>query len=117
MKNKINPKSKRFKSAVEKEINKSLEQVNKTTGKNYVLKNLNIKTYKSIPKKFLLILFLFSFTSCATVLGGRIDECQKVKPPQGARALRPGAFIADLIIWPPFLAVDFITGAIYKPCK
>lgn len=68
-------------------------------------------------KKVLLILFLFSFASCGTVLGGRIDTCQKQKPDSGARAIRPAAFIADLLIWPPFLIVDFCTGAIYKPCK
>jgi len=68
-------------------------------------------------KKAALIIYLFSLSSCATMLAGRVDQCQKTKPEKGARSLRAGYFIADLLLWPPFLAVDFMTGAIYKPCE
>jgi len=55
--------------------------------------------------------------SCATVLGGRISTSQKTKPKRGEahRQLRVGYFIADIICFAIPLAVDFGTGAIYKP--
>jgi len=68
-------------------------------------------------KNIIIILSLFTLTSCATLLGGRVDDCQRIKPATGARELRPGYFIANLILWPPGLGIDFLTGAIYKPCK
>ena len=57
-------------------------------------------------------------TSCATLFGGRVTECQKTKPAAGApaRSLRIGALVADLLLFWPALGVDFLTGAIYKPC-
>jgi len=59
---------------------------------------------------------------CATVLGGRIDHCQRVKGDSGTpvRHIRWAAFAFDLILFPgPIinLGVDFLTGAIYKPCE
>lgn len=57
-------------------------------------------------------------TSCATLFGGKITECQKTKPAAGApqRTLRIGALVADVLLFWPSLGVDFLTGAIYKPC-
>ncbi|MDQ3289900.1 MAG: hypothetical protein M3Q05_01285 [Bacteroidota bacterium] len=56
-------------------------------------------------------------SSCATLFGGKVTEYQKTRPAPGQpqRELRIGAFIADLLIFWPSLAVDFATGAIYKP--
>ena len=55
--------------------------------------------------------------SCATVLGGRIATSQKTKPKRGEekRQIRVGYFIADIICFGLPLAIDFGTGAIYKP--
>jgi len=65
----------------------------------------------------LLLFILFSLSSCATILGGRVSECQRTKPLPGkpSREIRVGYLIAD-IIFSPFWIVDFATGAIYKPC-
>jgi hypothetical protein len=69
-------------------------------------------------KKITLGLILgFLFSSCATILGGRIATSQKTKPKRGEekRQLRVGYFIADIICLAVPLAIDFGTGAIYKP--
>ncbi len=59
-----------------------------------------------------------SLTSCATVFGGKVTECQKTKPASGEaqRKLRVGALVADILLFWPGAIVDFATGAIYKPC-
>jgi hypothetical protein len=67
------------------------------------------------PISILLIAVLFS--SCATVLGGKITDHQKRKPLDGEpqRDVRVVALVADIILFWPFAVVDFATGAIYKP--
>ncbi len=67
------------------------------------------------PISMLLIAILFS--SCATVLGGKITDHQKRKPLDGEpqRDVRVVALVADIILFWPFAVVDFATGAIYKP--
>jgi len=67
------------------------------------------------PISVLLIAILFS--SCATVLGGKITDHQKRKPLDGEpqRDVRVVALVADIILFWPFAVVDFATGAIYKP--
>ena len=67
------------------------------------------------PISILLIAVLFS--SCATVLGGKITDHQKRKPLEGEpqRDVRVVALVADIILFWPFAVVDFATGAIYKP--
>lgn len=64
------------------------------------------------------ILVAATLSSCATVFGGQISECQRTKPALGepARAVRGGALIADILLFWPGAIVDFATGAIYKPC-
>lgn len=59
-----------------------------------------------------------SLTSCATVFGGKVSDCQRTKPTAGepARKVRAGALIANIVLFWPGLIVDFATGAIYKPC-
>jgi len=76
---------------------------------------------KKIRIRFLGLLFLaiVILPSCATVLGGKVTECQRTKPAPGqpSREIRAGYLIADLLLLTiPFTVVDFITGAIYKPC-
>lgn len=69
-------------------------------------------------KKLTIALGLFaliSLNSCATAFGGKITECQKKKPENGSRSIRPVALVAD-ILFPPALIVDFANGSIYKPC-
>ena len=76
----------------------------------------------AIMKKMFLMLLVFAacftFTGCATIMGGKITECQRTKPKPGepARQLRIWPLIFQ--IWEPVgLIIDFSTGAIYKPCK
>lgn len=58
------------------------------------------------------------FSSCATVFGGSVSDCQRTKPSSGepSRKVRAGALIADVLLFWPGAIVDFATGAIYKPC-
>jgi hypothetical protein len=74
-------------------------------------------------KKRICIVFValtLLLSSCATILGGQITDCQRTKPAPGqpSREVRAGFLIVDIIFLAiPFTVVDFITGAIYKPCK
>lgn len=68
-----------------------------------------------------LILILFAcllFESCATIMGGQVTECQRIKPLPGQpqREVRVGYLVVD-IIFSPIWIVDFATCAIYKPCN
>lgn len=67
----------------------------------------------------ILVLATMCCTSCATILGGQVSECQRTKPTEGkpSRAIRGGALIADILLFWPGAIVDFATGAIYKPCQ
>ncbi len=60
-----------------------------------------------------------TLTSCATIFGGHISECQKTKPTAGqpSRPVRVGALILDILIFWPGAVVDFADNAIYKPCE
>lgn len=73
---------------------------------------------KSVLKITALVLITGSLSSCATVFGGAVSECQRIKPAAGqpAREVRAGALIADVLLFWPGAIVDFATGAIYKPC-
>ena len=75
---------------------------------------------KKIAVKFLaVVLIAITLSSCATVFGGRVSECQRTKPATGepSRAIRGGALVADILLFWPSTIVDFATGAIYKPCN
>lgn len=63
----------------------------------------------------MMLSMVLSFTSCATILGGKIDKCQS--PDQAPRQVRTGYLIADVIFGLIPLGVDFLTNAIYKPCQ
>lgn len=73
---------------------------------------------KSLLQIAAVVLIAASLSSCATVFGGRVSECQRTKPATGqpARAIRGGALVADILLFWPGVIVDFATGAIYKPC-
>lgn len=60
---------------------------------------------------------LLLVSSCATVLGGPITEKQRKKPLPGElqREIRLVALLADFVLFPPGVLIDFATGAIYKP--
>ncbi|MBC7524442.1 MAG: hypothetical protein H7239_08405 [Flavobacterium sp.] len=74
---------------------------------------------KNIFKLASIVLVVTSLTSCATVFGGKVSECQRTKPATGAptRQVRVGALIADILLFWPGAIVDFATGAIYRPCN
>jgi hypothetical protein len=61
---------------------------------------------------------LFCMSSCATVFGGRVGACQRTPPSPGQpmREVRAAALIADLLLFPPGIFVDYMTGAVFKPC-
>ena len=70
-------------------------------------------------KKLPIVLLLsFTLNSCATVFGGRVDDCQRTKPAPGqpSRKVRPVALIANILFFWPGVIVDLATHQIYKPC-
>lgn len=73
---------------------------------------------KKFINAFALVVIAATLSSCATVFGGRVTECQKTKPTAGqpARSVRGVALVADILLFWPGAVVDFATGAIYKPC-
>lgn len=73
---------------------------------------------KTVLKIASMLLIVACLSSCATVFGGRVSECQRTKPETGqpTREIRAGALIADVLLFWPGAVVDFATGAIYKPC-
>lgn len=73
---------------------------------------------KQVFLALLALIMSMGLSSCATVLGGPVTACQRTKPAPGqpARQVRAVALIADVLIFLPFAAIDFATGAIYKPC-
>jgi hypothetical protein len=72
---------------------------------------------KILINALLAITIASSFSSCATVFGGKVTDAQKRRPMDGEpqRPIRPVALIADILLFWPGLIVDFATGAIYKP--
>jgi hypothetical protein len=73
-------------------------------------------------KKLSILLFSASvlFSSCGTIFGGTITDCQKKGPVQGGvhRTIRPAALIFDILGPLPIIAavIDFADGGIYVPC-
>ncbi|HXH99620.1 MAG TPA: hypothetical protein VNI52_05100 [Sphingobacteriaceae bacterium] len=72
---------------------------------------------KKIQTYVLLLALLISFSSCATIFGGRVSDYQRTKPADGepSRKVRAVPLIADILLFWPGAIVDFATGAIYKP--
>lgn len=73
---------------------------------------------KRILNVMAIVMVAFMMSSCATVFGGKVSDCQRTKPSPGepTREIRAGALIADILLFWPGAVVDFATGAIYKPC-
>lgn len=73
---------------------------------------------KKITHAACLVSLMLMMTSCATVLGGKVGPCQRTPPAKGQpmREIRAGALIADFLFFPPGIFIDFVTGAIFKPC-
>lgn len=73
---------------------------------------------KKIFNFLAMALVAIMMSSCATVFGGKVSDCQRTKPAPGepTRPIRAGALIADILLFWPGTIVDFATGAIYKPC-
>ncbi|PSK80199.1 hypothetical protein [Prolixibacter denitrificans] len=65
-----------------------------------------------------MLLIAATLSSCATVFGGAVSQCQRTKPAPGepTRPVRAVALVADILLFWPGAIVDFATGAIYKPC-
>ena len=72
---------------------------------------------KRMKKLIVLGIATVMLSSCATIFGGPVSTYQKTKPGPGEpqRDVRVVALIADILLFPPALIVDFATGAIYKP--
>ncbi|RDC63554.1 hypothetical protein [Adhaeribacter pallidiroseus] len=72
---------------------------------------------KKVIKTSAVFALTVSMSSCATLFGGRVTDYQKTRPAAGEpqREIRVGALVADVLLFWPSLAVDFATGAIYKP--
>lgn len=64
-------------------------------------------------------IIILSASSCATILGGSVSQCQRTRPDYGepSRKIRTVALIADIVLFWPGAVIDFATGAIYKPCE
>ena len=73
---------------------------------------------KALLRSSVILLIAVSLSSCATIFGGHVSQCQRTHPAEGqpARAIRGGALVADIVLFLPGTIVDFATGAIYKPC-
>lgn len=80
-----------------------------------ILNNIHMK--RIFTPCLVALTIVTSLSSCATVFGGRITQAQRTPPNVGEprRAIRAVPLIADIVLFWPGLAVDFITGAIYKP--
>ena len=74
---------------------------------------------KKLIINLLLLIFVVSLNSCATILGGKVTEYQRIKPLAGEPSRKiPGvALVADILLFWPGAIVDFATGAIYQPGK
>ncbi len=82
----------------------------------------NTKNMKTLTSATLIFLTLLQ-SGCATLYGGRISDCQRHRPPQGqpSRKIRGAAATCDIVfgifLFEVPIGIDFLTGAIYKPCE
>lgn len=74
---------------------------------------------KKLNIKLVLLILSLSLNSCATIIGGKVTEYQRIKPLVGepSRKIRGVALVADILLFWPGAIVDFATGAIYQPDK
>lgn len=69
-------------------------------------------------KKIVLALIVATtFSSCATICGGRITKHQTTKPKsdEPKRRVRVAPLILNAWFFPLGIGIDFLTGAAYKP--
>lgn len=67
--------------------------------------------------KIFIVALMMATSSCATILGGQKTDHQANKPECGEprRQVRVGFVVANLLLFPPGLLIDFATEKIYKP--
>ena len=72
-----------------------------------------------MKKTIILLAVICTFSSCATILGGKVTDYQRKLPVPGEhqRKVRTVWLIADILIFPPLVIVDFATGAVYRKEK
>lgn len=73
-----------------------------------------------MKKLFLLMFVAVVASSCGTLFnGGKATAYQTTKPSPGeqSRKIKAGALIADILLFPPALILDFANGTIYKKSK
>jgi hypothetical protein len=82
-----------------------------------LLKSIRMK--KKISNALAVLTIAVLLSSCATILGGQVSDCQRTRPAAGqpAREVRGAALIADILLFWPGAVIDFATGAIYRPCN
>ena len=73
---------------------------------------------KKVLNFLVIAIIAICLSSCATLFGGQVGECQRTRPAQGqpARQVRVVPLVLDVLIFWPSAIVDFGTGAIYAPC-
>ena len=74
---------------------------------------------KKIKLLAVCLIMAFAFSSCATILiPGEASVCQRTKPAPGQpqREVQIEYLVADILLFPIGLIVDFATAKIYKPC-
>lgn len=74
---------------------------------------------KKILNALAILTIAATLSSCATVFGGRVTDCQRTRPFAGqpSREIRGAALVADILLFWPGAVIDFATGAIYRPCN
>jgi hypothetical protein len=70
---------------------------------------------KKLILSIAVVAVLLGTTSCGTLFGGHIGECQKTKSPKGmpGRQVRGWVLVFD---GPVGLIIDACTGGLYMPC-
>ena len=73
---------------------------------------------KLLGKINVLMLACTMLSGCATILGGKITDCQTKKPAPGdpGRKVRAGFLVLDIVCGVVPVIVDFADHKIYKPC-
>ena len=74
---------------------------------------------KKILNALAILTIAATLSSCATVFGGRVTDCQRTRPMAGqpSREIRGAALVCDILLFWPGAVIDFATGAIYRPCN
>lgn len=68
-----------------------------------------------MKKSLLILCSAILLSSCATVLGGK--KTLKPNEDEPKRKVRWGYVVADVLLFPPGLIIDFAAGTIYREGK